>query len=187
MERKDFFKNICKYGLCSCAAYTVFSREAISASTDDQDQELKNLQWKLDFINKRFAKLLEIFDTSLNKRKKAEILEKLGRECAKEFKADAIKHKGDVEGYLDEIEKKYVERAEYDKEKGIIRIFDKEREKCFCPFIDGSLADSDTLCYCSVGWQKEIYETLTGRPVDVKVTDSLLKGGKRCSFEILVS
>ncbi len=186
MERKEFFKNICKYGLCSCAAFTVLSRENIYASEDDQEQEIKNLQWKLDFINKRFAKLLEIFDSSLDEEKKAEILEKLGRECAKEFNEEAIKHKGNVEAYLDEVMRKWVEKVEYDKEEGIIRIFDKEREACFCPFIDNSMVNSDTMCYCSIGWQKEMYETLTGRPVDVKVTDSVLKGGKRCSFEILI-
>lgn len=186
MKRKEFFKNICKYGLCSCAAFTVLGREDAYASGGDQEQEIKNLQWKLSFINKRFEKLLDIFDSTLEEEKKAEILEKLGRECAKEFNEDALKHKGNVEDYLEEIKEKWVERVEYDSEKGIIRIFDKEREKCFCPFIDGSRVDSDTLCYCSMGWQKEIYETLTGKPVDVKVIDSLLKGGKRCSFEIVL-
>lgn len=185
MERKDFFKNICKYGLCSCAAFTVLGRDDVYASADDQEQEIKNLQWKLNFINKRFAKLLEIFDSLLKEKKKAEILEKLGRECAKEFNEEAIKYKGDLEGYLEEIKKKWVEKAEYDKEKGVVRIFDKERDKCVCPFIENSRVDTDTLCYCSIGWQKEIYETVTGKPVDVKIIDSLLKGGKRCSFEIL--
>jgi predicted hydrocarbon binding protein len=185
MKRKDFFKNVCKYGLCSCAAFTVLGREDAYASGNDQEQEIKNLQWKLDFINKRFAKLLEIFNSTLEDEKKAEILENLGRECAKEFNEDALRYKGNVKGYLEEVMKKWVEKVEYDNEKGVIRIFDKEREKCFCPFIDGSPANPDNLCYCSMGWQKEIYETLTGKPVDVKVTDSILKGGKRCSFEIV--
>ncbi len=187
MERKDFFKSICKYGLCSCAAFTVFSHnETYAGLDDDEDQNLKNLEWKLGFIQKRFAKLMGIFDTSLEDSKKRELLEKLGRECAKDFKEEAANFKGNIEGFLDDIMKKWVEKAEYDKEKGIIRVFDKKRETCFCPFVNMSLVTSDTMCYCSRGWLKEIYETVTGKPVDVKVTSSILRGGERCSSEITI-
>ena len=184
MKRKDFFKNICTYGICSCAAFTVIGHDVTYAGSDDQEQEIKNLEWKLGFIHKRFAKLLGIIDTSLGDNEKGEILEKLGRECAKDFKESALEYKGDIEGYLNEIMKKWVEKAEYNKEEGVIRIFDKKRETCFCPFIDKSFITSDTMCYCSIGWQKEIYETVTGKPVNVKVTEAILKGGERCSFEI---
>jgi predicted hydrocarbon binding protein len=187
MKRKDFFKDICKYGLCSCAAFSFLSNEKTYASSDDPDQEVKNLTWKLEFINKRFARLLDIMDSSLEDGKKREILEKLGRECAKDFSDDAMKFKGDIQGFLDDIGKKWVEKAEYDKDKGIIRIFDRKREACFCPFINSSLVSSDTMCYCSIGWQKEIYETLTGKPVEVEITDSILKGGEQCSFNIFLA
>ena len=43
MKRKDFFKDICKYGLCSCAAFALFSHEKTYAFANDQDQELKNV------------------------------------------------------------------------------------------------------------------------------------------------
>ncbi len=184
MKRKDFFKSIGKYGLCSCAAFTVFSYDNIYAASDDQEQQIKNLEWKLGFIQKRFAKLLEIIDNSLEESEKGEILEKMGRECAKEFKESAENYKGNLEGYLNEIMSQWVEKAEYDKEQGIVRIIDKKRETCFCPFIDKSLITSGTMCYCSVGWQKEMYETISGKPVNVKVTESVLRGGERCSFEI---
>jgi len=186
MRRKDFFKSIGKYGLCSCAAFTVFNIEKTYAAADDQDNLIKNFEWKLGFMQKRFAKLLGIIDTSLEDNKKQEILEKLGRECAKEFKESALKYKGNIEGYLSEIMSQWVEKADYNKEEGVIRIFDKKRETCFCPFIDKSLITSDTMCYCSLGWQKEIYETVTGKPVEVRVIDSILKGGDRCSFEISI-
>jgi predicted hydrocarbon binding protein len=186
MRRKDFFKSIGKYGLCSCAAFTVFNYDKTYAASDDQEQLIKDLEWKLGFIQKRFAKLLGIIDASMEDIKKREILEKLGRECAKEFKESAVEYKGNIEGYLNEIIKKWVEKADYNKEEGVIRIFDKKRETCFCPFIDKSLVTSDTMCYCSLGWQKEIYETVTGKPVKVKVIDSILKGGDRCSFEISI-
>lgn len=186
MNRKDFFKGICKYGLCSCAAFAIISNENTFASSDDEDQEVKALKWKLEFINKRFAKLLDIMDVSLDDGKKREVLEKLGRECAKEFDDNVIKFRGDVDGFLEDVMKKWVEKADYDKDKGIISISDKKREACFCPFIDKSFVDSDTMCHCSVGWQKHIYETLTGKKVDVEVTGSILKGGEQCSFNIFI-
>jgi predicted hydrocarbon binding protein len=186
MKRKDFFKSIGKYGLCSCAAFTVFNYNKSFAVSDDQEQNIKDLQWKLGFIQKRFARLLGIIDTSLDNTIKGEILEKMGRECAKEFNESAINYKGNLEGYLNDIMNQWVEKTEYDKGKGIIRIIDKKRETCVCPFIDKSFITSDTMCYCSVGWQKEIYETITGKPVNVKVTESILKGGERCSFDIFM-
>jgi predicted hydrocarbon binding protein len=186
MNRKDFFKGICKYGLCSCAVFAVVSNEKAFASSDDEDQEVKTLKWKLEFINKRFAKLLDIMDVSIDDAKKREMLEKLGRECAKEYDDNVIKFRGDVEGFLEDVMRKWVERAEYDKDKGLIQIYDKKREACFCPFIERSLVSSDTMCHCSVGWQKHIYETLTGKKVEVEVTGSILKGGEQCSFNIFI-
>jgi hypothetical protein len=58
---------------------------------------------------------------------------------------------------------------------------------CLCPLAESKPAGmSTTYCYCSVGYVKESFELRFDRKVDVELTDSVLKGGKRCSFKITV-
>ena len=40
-------------------------------------------------------------------------------------------------------------------------------------------------CDCSVGWQKEIYESVLGKTVDVVLKESVLRGGKRPNYDAI--
>jgi hypothetical protein len=40
------------------------------------------------------------------------------------------------------------------------------------------------VCNCSLGWHKGTWETVTGRKVRVSLKESVLRGGKRCVFEV---
>jgi hypothetical protein len=39
---------------------------------------------------------------------------------------------------------------------------------------------------CALGWQRHTWETLLQRPVKVELKESVLRGGRRCVFEIHV-
>ena len=39
-------------------------------------------------------------------------------------------------------------------------------------------------CTCSLGWMKETFEAVMGRPVDVTLVESVKRGGQRCQFMI---
>ena len=41
-----------------------------------------------------------------------------------------------------------------------------------------------TLCYCSAGFNKELYGAVSGRETDVQIEGSILRGDGRCSFTI---
>lgn len=43
------------------------------------------------------------------------------------------------------------------------------------------------LSNCSLGWQQHTWETLLQKKVSVDLKESVLRGGKRCVFEIHVS
>jgi len=59
---------------------------------------------------------------------------------------------------------------------------------CLCPFVESKPAGlSPTCCFCSVGYVKVMHEMRLGRPVEVELLDSVLKGGKRCRFKITVA
>ncbi len=60
---------------------------------------------------------------------------------------------------------------------------------CLCPMAEGQKPGkiSPTYCLCSVGYVKEMHERRIGRPVQVELVDSVLRGGKRCRFRMTIA
>ncbi len=75
-------------------------------------------------------------------------------------------------------------KTEYDEKAGIIRVFDRGPH-CSCPLVKEGLT-SGAQCDCTLGWQRETYSAILGRPVDAAVEESILRGGKRCVYRITV-
>jgi len=180
MTRTDFMK--CTLRMCSCAALA-FSPQA-SAQAESGNVEVDELKWKLDASRQRFAILVGILDENLDETTRKKIFESLGRQCAKQYSDLIERYQGNIDGFLDEIRKRWVEKAEYDKETGRIRITDRSKT-CTCPLVDQSLTPQD-FCDCTLGWQKETYSAILGKPVDAELEESILRGGSRCVFRIQV-
>ena len=178
MKRNEFFK-LCAEGVCSCAAITMLPGSALIAANPKQENE----DWRIEFIQERYAKLIEILGDKLGDEKRGEILEQMGRECAKHFYDRALKFKGDLKGYLDDIQKDWFEKVEYDQPIKNIRITDKLLKKCACPFVDLSKMKG-SYCQCTIGWQKEIYSLVSDKEVDVTLESSVLRGDEKCVYMI---
>ena len=174
MNRKQFLKK-CACTLCSCAAIGALA-PADATAADTQTPE----DWRFPFIKKRYAKLLEILADKVDDTTFNGILRQLGSYCASTG-ALIQKHQGDVDGFISELKKQA--DVVYDREKGIITIVGPERDDCFCPLVDRHITSSK-VCNCSLGWQQYTYETLLGKKVEVALTESILRGGKRCAFRI---
>jgi predicted hydrocarbon binding protein len=59
---------------------------------------------------------------------------------------------------------------------------------CLCPLVETKPAGlSGTYCVCSIGYMKEWFDQMFGRPVTVELLESTLMGGKRCRFKITVA
>ena len=43
---------------------------------------------------------------------------------------------------------------------------------------------SDTYCYCSLGWMKETFGAVMGKPVGVELIQSIVRGAETCKFAI---
>jgi predicted hydrocarbon binding protein len=175
MDRNEFFRNACGLGICSCIG-------AISINDLHAAEQKSEPDWREGFVKYRFAKLIGILDSTLDQNTKNQIIENLGRECAKGGFSN--KHINDPEGFFKEINTRWGENATYDKENGIIRIETPERD-CVCPFVD-SKTISPSVCQCSVGWQTQTYETIFGKEVKAKCVESVVRGSKKCVFEITV-
>ena len=182
MNRKEFINSLCKLGVCSCAGIGLVSYDEVNAK--DENEEIKNLKGKFKFTQYRLAKLIRIMVSTLEEKTCQEILEKLGRECGRTFGVYS-KYRGNIEGYIDNVARKWYKEVLYDKKEGKIKIISDKREDCVC-----SLATKDftphAFCDCSAGLFKEIYETVLDNSVNVNVIESALRGSERCVFEISI-
>ena len=180
MNRKQFLKHwAC--GLCSCTALGALA-PAMSIAAEDKKPE----DWRLPFVKKRYAKLLEILGGTVSDADLSGILRQLGAYCASLSSMRPLiqKHRGDVEGFAAELKKSNVDIT-YDREKGILTVTGPETTECFCPFVDKKLTSAKA-CDCSLGNQEDAYGTLLGKKVRAEVKESVLRGGKRCAFQIRV-
>ena len=181
MNRAEFLEAACAWGLCSCAALAAHADQDVSEE-NSSEIDLGQLRYKLDFVTKRFAKLVQIMADTLDEQTMAGLFEAMGRQCALEFGHVIDPFRGKPEAFIEEIQRQWVEKADLDLEAGTLRIIDKARH-CTCPFVDEKLM-SMHFCHCSIGWQKQAYETIFGQPVDVEIEESILRGGKHCIFRV---
>ena len=178
MDRKEFLKTVCGLGVCGCVASLVDPTEALAAAPQQAPDQ------RLAFARYQIAKMVGFMEAGTTAPACAEILQKTGRECAKLGQLQ-VKFKGEPEGYFTAIKKAWGTDSSWDKEKGIITITVPEGE-CGCPLVD-SKRTPVFWCNCSVGYQKESFETIFGKQVQVSLKESKLGGSKRCIFEVKLS
>ena len=181
MNRKDFFKKACVSGICGCTGLSFLLNS--KAFADDEEVKKEEQDWRIGFIQRRFAKLVSTFNSNLDEKTSKELLEQMGRECSNEGKNSILKFKGDTEGYLKEIEAQWAEKVEFDKEKKEITVFGRKKDKCLCPFVDNAIMP-ENFCNCSIGWFTQSFETLLDQNVKVTLLSSVLQGNERCTFKI---
>jgi hypothetical protein len=182
VTRNEFLK-CCAAGVCSCVA--LISPEP--ALTETSTPNIEQLQWQLEASRIRYAKLVSILEENLDEATRKRIFDSLGRECARQFRSRTFdKYKGDLPGFLRSVEAPggWAAKTEFDEKAGIIRVFDRG-QRCTCPLVKEGLT-SGAQCDCTLGWQRETYSAILGRPVDGAVEESILRGGKRCVFRMTV-
>ena len=178
MNRKEFLKN-CVCGVCTCAVGGALM-PAVQAATEAKPAE----DWRFRFIKQRYARLVEILSAKMDEQTLNEVLRQLGAYCASTLPL-IEKHKGDADGFIRELKQRAGEDITYDREKGVITVIGPERGDCYCPLVDRH-STPKVVCNCSLGWQQYTYETVLGRKVQVELTESVLRGGKRCTFVVRI-
>jgi predicted hydrocarbon binding protein len=194
MDRREALKQTCGMGLCACAGTVTLSEACGAAETatpaltqaagqTPAPEEFRRLQWWLGHTQRQMAKLWELLEPHLDEKTRVAILEQLGRNCAANL-GWAKQYKGNPEGFFKLMNDKAGERFDYDKDHGVITITTRERD-CDCRMAKSKLTPP-IYCACSIGWQKHTYETIFEKKVDVEVKESVLRGSKRCVFEVRV-
>lgn len=175
MNRRELLKSTCAAGACAClAAWTG------TLSAGDAPGNGKPKDWQVDFMRARLENILEIITTTLDEATQAKVLARLGRECGRQVVKG---YEGNPEAYWAQIKGLWLERVDYDKERGVIRLTEKARTQCNCP-LAALMKVPRNLCLCSVGTQEGICEALFNRPAKARVDESVLRGGRRCCFTV---
>jgi hypothetical protein len=174
MDRKDFLKSACGLGICGCALNFIAPPETVRAEEAAPDQ-------RLAFASYQVANMVGFMAADPASAACVGIIEKTGRECAKLGQL-AVRFKGDPQGYLAAIKKAWGTDSSWDKEKGIITVAVPAGD-CGCPLVDNKRTPA-FWCNCSVGYQKQSFETIFGKPVQVALKESKLAGATRCIFEV---
>ena len=157
------------------------NREGQTATAPADNSQLKQ---ELDGSRERFAKLVSIMGEDLEGATCDKILARLGRECAQAYSALFQKYRGDLQGFLAKIKTAWVEKAEYDERTGVLRVIGKPGP-CACPLVKVGRTPAD-FCNCSLGWTQEAFSKVIGKPVTAEIEETVLRGGKMCSFRITV-
>ena len=112
------------------------------------------------------AKLWELLEPHLDEATRQDIIEQLGRNCAKRI-GWAEEFKGNVQGFFRRMKEIAREDLVYDEAQGVITATSQERD-CVCSLVDSKVTPP-YFCHCSIGWQKQTYETILGRKVEVEL------------------
>jgi predicted hydrocarbon binding protein len=159
--------------------------EAAPENQDLEEARATNgrLSWRLNHAKGQLGLLLQKIEPEIVPDVRRKILQEMGRNCARSLRW-AEKYKGDPQGFFEHMRKQSGENVSFDEGKRKIRVVTRERD-CDCPIINSS-STPGYYCDCSIGWQLETYETILGVPVTVEVKESVLRGAKRCVFEITI-
>jgi predicted hydrocarbon binding protein len=176
MERKEFlFKT---RAVCGCAGMALLSGRPVRAAVTDDKED-----WRVGFMQKRFAHLVDFMNTNVDEATQLKMFEEMGRFCAGQHKEGYEKFTANTEAFLKDLEGQFIEKTTFDKEKQTISLLGKKQDSCVCAFAGGKNISPD-FCNCSRGYMKEMFTVITGKPVEVTLDESILRGSDRCSFTI---
>lgn len=186
MKRKEFIK---KSGTCGAISLLAalnpdrgFARE-ISRNQDQTDNEPMN--------KSQVRQLLKFIDSSVNEQDKERIFNKLGTEClySRNYDKWVIGFRDNLDEYFDRVqrgESRYWEKLQYDREKSVITLVGRKFQTCVCEYGQCDQPPESLCRYCCKRFQEELFGLLLERKVTVRIDESIILGGERCSTTIFV-
>ena len=184
MNRKEFLKLACRLGMISGAIALAGGPGKLSAQTETTEKAAKAVEMKKKFKEFWVTNLMENMDSNLGEDLRIKLMEECGRDCARSSAIkQAEKYKGVFDGFLS-YQKQFLGEENVTRKDNTVTLV---LHRCYCPLVaDGPEKLSDTYCYCSRGWIKEMFGTVTGKECGVKIIETVKRGGKTCSFEVAV-
>jgi hypothetical protein len=187
MDRKDFFRR--SLTLSACAGCFLLPATSLVASTNvmSVDEKYQQLLEEKEFIQNWLSDLISTIETELDEPTRVKLMAGCGRGCYNRhpFKSD-IAERG--KGNLDKLIEAYKSNFEAWKEGNTVHIrFGEVSPGCYCPAAKYRPAKpNDMHCECTRATHQTIFETALGRPVDVKILESVRRGDKTCHFLVTI-
>ena len=201
IKRKEFLATLGRAGACACAAAAGMTAALAgqSAATKPGDKTVERAAKRMEFGDGWVRRFFEVIDRTLDEPTRRRLMMANGKSCYAAYAGPPKQQPGP-----DALEKFKAWVAEKGKERGyaiegnvITSEFLGSAETgqaspeniCLCPMVEAQKPGqiSPTYCLCSVGYVKELHERILGRPVEVELVDSVLRGGKRCKFRMTVA
>lgn len=184
MKRKDFLDKCSACGAMSLLGLFGFENISANTSVNDSDSEPMN--------QKQITQLLKFIDSSVDESDKEKIFQKLGIEClySRNYDKFLIGFRKNIDEYFDRVkrgESKYWDKLEYNKGKSIITLVGKKRNTCACQYGQCEQPPKSLCNYCCKRFQEELFGLLLEKKVNVRIDESVILGGERCSTTIFVS
>ncbi len=94
--------------------------------------------------------------------------------------ASGCKTRSDYAAFLRQVMPVQIEEVD----DGIVMWLGKK--SCTCPMASEIHANREMLCHCTSGHEKAAWSVFFGKPVDVEIVESFLRGGKDCVIKIRI-
>lgn len=186
MKRKDFITGSCTCGAMSLIGFlgleTAVGRDN-GSDTEDTDSEPVNKD--------QVRQLLKFIDSAVNETDKERIFNNLGTGClySRGYDKAIIAWRDNLDEYFNRVqrgESTYWEKLEYDKERSVITLIGRKFQTCVCEYGQCEQPPESLCNYCCKRFQEELFGLLLEKKVRVRIDESIILGGERCSTTIFV-
>jgi hypothetical protein len=189
MDRQDFLKHT-GAGLCACAAMFCPGIECITHAVEDPKPEAP-INEKVEHAQRWVKRFFDTLDAQLDEPARKKLMEANGKNCYVQSHTPPKQHIA-----LDKLVQRMQDRNgkencrmdgntvyyNYVQNPRGLRVADGY---CLCPIVEkGPEGLSGTFCYCSAGYVREMFESLTGEKATVEILESIKRGGKGCKFKV---
>jgi hypothetical protein len=215
MDRKAFLKRMLQTGAAWCgaagaaaaagAAGAAAGARGSQAWIADLEQRMVKGSESPGWVKAEKAEywikaMMEHMDGMLDQEAKVKLMQACGRSCylrAFGVSGDAKPPREELDKYLKFLEDNGTEFVRDGDTVSFTFSWGRDHQNpwglmirdgyCMCPLVEsGPPGLSPTFCYCSTGYVQETFERITGKPVRVKLLESLKSGGNDCVFRITV-
>lgn len=186
MKRKEFLNKCSTCGALSLIA--LFNLDKANA----QENSIKKDDTDVEPMNKdQVRQLLKYIDSSINESDKRKIFYKLGVEClySRNYDKWVVNFRDNQEEFFNRVkrgESRYWEKLEYDKDKSVITLVGRKFQTCVCEYGQCEEPPKSLCNYCCKRFQEEMFGLLLEKKVNVRIDESIILGGERCSTTIFV-
>jgi hypothetical protein len=190
MDRHDFLKHT-GAGLCTCAAMVCPGIEYMTSAVEDPKHETP-IEEKVERAQRWVKRFFDTLDAQLDEPARKYLMEANGKNCYQQA------HTSPTQPIALE---KLVQRIQYKNGKENCRLdgntvyFNYVQNPrglrvadgyCLCPIVEkGPEGLSGTFCYCSAGYVRAMFESLTGKNATVEILETIKRGDKGCKFKVI--